>query len=174
MVTCCLLPAAAVVAAAAAVAAAVTAAVTAAVAAAVAAVVAVAVVAVVASVVAAACCCCYGVCAQAAVPIEPTSTMLDLTATRVSDTSMVVCYRLNSTTATSGTCRAASVNLGVTFGSAYSALLFLWGLLLCHNAVASLSVSVLYFCTCAGAHPPPPLGYFALALCTTFIGFQGE
>lgn len=53
------------------------------------------------------------------VPIEGTSVLLDITAARVSDTTIVVCYRINSTVLTSGYCRAGSVtSAGVSFGSA--------------------------------------------------------
>lgn len=53
------------------------------------------------------------------VPVEGTSVLLDITACRVSDTTVVVCYRINSTTLTSGYCRAGSVtSAGVSFGAA--------------------------------------------------------
>jgi hypothetical protein len=45
--------------------------------------------------------------------------LLDLTIARVSDTSIVVCYRVNSTVLRSGMCRAGSVTpSGISFGSA--------------------------------------------------------
>jgi hypothetical protein len=56
-------------------------------------------------------------CVQSPVPIEGTSVLLDITAARVSDTTIVVCYRINSTVLTSGYCRAGSVtSAGVSFG----------------------------------------------------------
>jgi hypothetical protein len=61
----------------------------------------------------------YPLC-QAPVQIEPGTALRDITATRVSDTLLVTCYRLAFNATSSGFCRAGIVNSGgIIFGNAF-------------------------------------------------------